>query len=41
MIDRGELVRVIGVHGNRVVVRLVEDGQADDMSSIDIAPPVG
>ena len=41
MIDRGELVGVIGVHGNRVVVRLVEDDQADDMSSIDIASPVG
>ncbi len=41
MIDRGELVRVIGVHGNRVFVRLVEDSQADDMSSIDTASPVG
>lgn len=41
MIDRGQLVRVIAVHGNRVVVRQVEDGQADTAGSIDFPPPVG
>jgi membrane-bound ClpP family serine protease len=41
MIDRGQLVRVIEIRGNRVVVRQVEDGQAGVPASIDFPPPVG
>jgi membrane-bound serine protease (ClpP class) len=41
MIDRGELVRVISVHGNRVVVRLVEAPQDGEANAIDTTPPVG
>ncbi len=41
MINRGELVRVVDVQGNRVVVRLVEDGQPGETNSIDSTPPVG
>lgn len=39
MIGQGELVRVIEVHGNRVVVRRVEDGEATG-EPIDFTSPL-